>query len=280
MKAARHIVSIVILIVCAVVGYNVFKGRALAPKIGDLNDRYEAAASPEEFEALKAEYQALLPDASGKAQEVIETQIAGCEAWLAFYDTTGKPSIAKFRDAIPKMKRAQELSGDREGVWAANIRTFEERLKESLGPREVGDMRGRLAALKEKPFPKARRDLETLYLWKTTWERQGEDEVLARQADNFEAIRQYLLENYQRLFEESLAKAQDIEFTDAEMKRINPDMDFETPLGEKVDTLAAIQGPLAQIARLDREKGEALRKKHADILARARRISAMIQPEE
>ena len=280
MKAARHIVSIVILVVCAVIALNIYRGRAAAPEVASLNQRYEAAMSPEEFQELKAEYTKLLNRATGEAREIVEAQIAGCEAWIAFYETTGRPSVENLQAAIPKLKRAKELSGDRQGVWAENIRKFENLLVISLGPREPEQIEQEFARIKQQPFTRSIRDLETLYLWKTTWTRQGHDHLVERHADRFEEMRQYLVENFTRIFMDSVAKAQDIQFTDEEMRQIGPDLDIESELGQKVETLIAVQGPVGQIGRHDREKADQLRREYSRLLALANRVSILLDPED
>lgn len=280
MKAARHIVSIVILIVCVVIALNIYRSRAAVPEIAALNERYEAAMSPEEFREIKEEYTQVLDRVTGEAREVVEAQIAGCEAWIAFYETTGRPTVENLEAAIPKLERAKELSGDRQGVWAENIRNFEELLRKGRGPREPEQMEAEFARLKQEPFLRALRDLETLYLWRTTWTRQGHDHLVERHADRFEEMRQYIAENFARLFKESLARAQDIEFTDEEMRQINPDLDFESELGQKVERVIAVQGPIGQLSRYDREKADELRVEHRRILSLARRLSDLIDPGE
>lgn len=293
MKAIRNLVGLVVLAVCLFIGYRIMQARALDPEIRSAHAQYEEADSSEEFREVKRQYQALLGQASGEARAMIEAHIAGCEAWIAFYETTSRPSVAKYRDAIEKFRAANDFVGkgllrDPQGVWAANIREFEDRYKAALGPRDAAALRAEFERLAAQPFARSRDGLETLYRWKATWERQeaqeGQDERERRQlqetlranAETFEKVRRHLAENYAEIFKASIAEARKVEITPQEIRQVGPEMD-EGPLADKVAVLMRPQWELANVRRFDPDMADQFDREYDAELTLARTLARRME---
>lgn len=293
MKAIRNLVGLAALAVCLFIGYRIYQGRAIVPEILAIHDQYEDASSEEDFLEVKRQYEALRRRASGEALDMIEAHIAGCEAWIAFYRTTGRPSVAKYRHAIEKFRAANDyvnkgLLSDSGGVWSANLRTFEDRLREAKGPRDPSAFRAQFERLSAQPFARSRDGLETLFRWKETWERQeaqeGQEarerewlqETLRANADTFEALRRHLADKYTEIFLEGIAVAKETEITPEEMRLVGSEME-EGPLADKVSALMRPQWDLANVRRFDPDRAEQFAQAHSEELATARRLARRME---
>jgi len=206
-KAIRAVVGVLAVVACLLAVRHIYLKRTVAGNVAKVDDRYEEATTVEDFTSLKQEYEAFLAKApTGSDRRHLQGRIASCEAWIAFLHTTDRPSIRKYEDCIEKMKKAKELTGDIQSVWSRKIAEFERRYKEALGP-DLAKMRAEHERLSKMPFAQAVADLETLYRWRGIWHEQGLYVDDKEREGIFAKARQMLLDNYARLFEESIAKA-------------------------------------------------------------------------
>ena len=234
--------------------------RFLASHLGPVDRLYEDAKTREDFDGLKQDYEAMLAQAGSKHKAYIEGQIASCEAWMAFHDTSDRPSIRKYADCIAKMEKAQKLSGDKQGVWARTLREFRARHKESQGP-TADEMRATFARLAKLSFGKAMADLETLYRWKKIWHDQDLHVKDQDRNATFAKAHKALLAGYCEKFEASIQSARK-----AKGKS-------ETALSTKSAPLGAV----AQVGRFDKAKADGFRKKYASDMAAAKKASKELE---
>ena len=259
-KVVKPIVVIVAIVAVVLSLQHIRQKRLMVSKVGPVDTRYEEEKTEAEFTELKQDYEKLLGEVSGKNKGYIEGQVASCEAWLAFLRTSAKPSIRKYEDCIKKMERAQELTGDKQGVWAKKLAEFRPRHKESLGP-ELATMQSEYGRLSKLPFIKAVSDLETLYRWRKIWHDQDLHVNDAGRNAVFAQTREILLKNYCLRFEQSIQKARKAK-------------------GKSEAALSAKSAPLgavAQVQRFDEAKAAAYRSKYAKDLAEAQKAAKELE---
>ena len=133
MKALRIVLAVVAVVAIAAVVTHGSRRIRSKRALDAANRLYEAAETPEELQKARQAYQAILDGgATGAARRLAEAGGASCEAHVAFLEARGRGSVAKHRNALEKMKRARDLSGDPQEVWADRIATFERELKAKL----------------------------------------------------------------------------------------------------------------------------------------------------
>lgn len=259
-KIVRPIMGVVAVIAIIWAVRHMQQKRFVTTKLGPINAEYEEAKTPEQFTKLKQDYEALLGKVPSSHRPYVEGQVASCVAWLAFLDTSGRPSIRKYEDCIRKMEKAKELAGDKQGVWAKKLTEFRGRHKEALGP-DVPKMQSEYARLSKMPFGNAMADLETLYRWRKIWHDQDMHLTDKAREGIFAQARTILLTNYCRMFEESIVKARKTKGKS------------EAALSAK----AAPMGALARVRRFDEAKADAYAAKHAQDLEAAKKASKELE---
>ncbi|HRU07610.1 MAG TPA: hypothetical protein P5137_17750 [Candidatus Brocadiia bacterium] len=260
MKAARPIVGIVLLAVCAYVLFGIVQKRNFIAKVQKAHELYEKAQDSnqeKDFAEAKKAYEALLPSApSADLRKVVEGGAAGCEASIAYLDTTAKPSIEKYEKAIAVFKKAKDLTGDKDGEWSKNIKIFEERLKAAIGP-SPADIDAQFQKLAKLPFDKAMRDLENLYFWRFSFKQQNRHQGDKAFDAAFDRMMPHMAKGYAVIFEQTIAEA--------------------SKAGAADEVLAAPIGALENVKRFDPKMAEALAKKYAKQMAAAQAASKRLE---
>jgi len=206
MAALRKTIGVIAIVACAIFVYTVFQKRAFVQDLRTVQDRYADAKSEKDFQECAKLYEGLLDKApSGDPKRICEGGVASCAAWVSYLDTTGKPSIEKYRGAIKLMEKAKELTGDTQGVWTRKIVVFKKRLKETIGP-SPQDMGAQFAAMMKKPFTKTRRAMEDLYFWRFTWKQQKRNQGNPAYEAVFEKARKQMAKDYTVLLREVIAE--------------------------------------------------------------------------
>lgn len=205
----RLIVAVIAIVVIIFAVMRVVKTVEFRKRFEPAQDAYLDARSSRDFAKVKQQFQALRDIApAGKPRRLVEAGIAGCEARVVWHQVCDRPSVAGYRDAIARMERARELSGDEQGIWARDIEALARRLDAALGPKTVEELRQRSEALKRLPFEKAQSDIMALYRWREIWRQQDLHLNDAAREAVFREFRGYIESSYCRMFEEAVRKAQ------------------------------------------------------------------------
>jgi len=205
----RLIVAVIAIVVIIFAVMRVVKTVEFKKRFGTVQEAYLDARNSQDFAKVKQQFQTLRDIApAGKPTRLVEAGIAGCEARIAWHRASDQPSVAGYRDAIARMERARELSGDEQGIWARDIEVFAKRLDAALGPKTVEELRQRSGALKRLPFEKAQADIMALYRWREIWRQQDLHLNDAAREAVFRDLRGYIESSYCRMFEEAVRKAQ------------------------------------------------------------------------
>lgn len=208
-KPGRLIVAVIAIVVIIFAVMRVVKTVEFKKRFGTVQDAYLDARSSQDFAKVKQQFQALRDIApAGKPKRLVQAGIAGCKARIAWHQVSERPSVAGYRDAIARMERARELSGDEQGIWARDIATFAKRLDVALGPKTIEELRQRSKALKKLPFEKAQNDIIALYRWRKTWRQQHLHQNDAAREAVFRELRGHIESSHCRMFEEAVRKAQ------------------------------------------------------------------------
>ena len=258
-KNLRAIISIVILVICAFLLFRILSQRAVLSKVVKAHDRRAKANTPAELAACRKEYQALLKQGpSGEAKQEIEAGIAACDAWISYHRTSARPTRAKYRETVELMKKAKELTGDPDGIYAKAITQFEARLKEAIGP-TAAQMRAQLAALSKLSFGAVVSRLEKTYYWKVAWKRQNRFQDDKARAAALDQVRRYLTKGYVAAFNKTLPLCRK---ADAELEE-----------------QASILGPFGNIKRLDPPTATRLRNQYRKDITRAEAAAKKLEEQ-
>jgi hypothetical protein len=191
---------------------------------------------------------------SPEGRKLIQARIAGCEAWIAYYDATGKTGIKKYEVALAKMEKARELNGDPEGIWGKNIAEFKERHDKALGPKTVEELRARFETLKKAGFDRSEGDLTALHRWREIWAEAGLHKGDAARETVFVEIRAFMVKGYSDRFEAAAREA------------------AKSPVSVAVK--AAPLGHLATLKIWDAAKAEAYDRQNAALMVKVRQAAA------
>lgn len=254
----RMIVGVIAIIAIAVAGYIAYgkmTARQEVAKILSFDDKYFAAKNEAEMTDCRKEFESMLAQSrSPEGRRLLTARIAGCEAWIAYYDATGKAGIRKYEAAIPKMEKAKELNGDADGIWAKNIAEFKDRYDKALGPKTPEELRARLDALKKNGFDKSESDLTALHRWRDIWAEAGLYKGDAARDAVFADIRALLVKGYSDRFEAAIKEA------------------AKSPVSVAVK--AAPAGYLSMLKMWDAAKADAFDKQNAALMVKVRQAAA------
>lgn len=256
--AGRMIVGVIAVAAISVAGYVVYgkmTARQETAKILSLDDKYFVAKNEAEMSDCKKEYESLQAQLrSADGRNLAAARIAGCDAWIAYYNATGKAGIAKYADAIPKMEKAKELNGDPDGIWAKNIAEFKDRYDKALGPKTPEELRARFEAIQKTGFDKAETDVQGLYRWRNIWAEAGLYKGDSAREAVFADVRTWIIKGYCDRFEASIKEA------------------AKSPVSVAVK--AAPAGHLAVLKTWDAAKAEAYDKQNAALMVKVRQAAA------
>jgi hypothetical protein len=254
----RMIVGLIAVAAIAVAGYIVYgkmTARQEMTKALASDDKYLSAKNEAEMTECRKEFEAQLAQArSDAARKHLTARIAGCDAWIAYYDATGKAGIRKYASAIIKMEKARDLNGDPEGIWGKNITEFKDRYDKALGPKTPEELRARFDALKKAGFDKSENDLTGLHRWRDIWAEAELHKGDAAREAVFAEIRALMVKGYSDRFDAAIKEA------------------AKSPVSVAVK--AAPIGPLGMLKFWDAAKADSLDKQNAALMVKVRQASA------
>jgi hypothetical protein len=206
-KIIRAVAGVVAVIAIIYAVYHIVQSTGYKKDMDATHAAYDAAMTAEQFNDVKAKYEALLARArTAEQKKVAEGGIASCEANVAYLAAMGRGDVRKYADTVDKIQKAIKLTGDPGGEWTRRLEDFQSRQKGLQGP-SVEQMRSDLARLKADPFGSARQELEGLYRWGAIWKDQGLFTDDAGRKEVLTETRKYLVDNYVRILGEDVSAA-------------------------------------------------------------------------